>query len=55
MKNWMKKLFYDEQLHREVYNAWREYPYGMRNTVVTFLLTGFAFGMVFGYLAGISK
>lgn len=55
MRNLLKRFFYDEQLHHELYAVWREYPYAMRNTVVTFAMAGFAFGVVFGYFAGIGK
>jgi hypothetical protein len=55
MKDWLKRLVYDEQYHRELYAAWRQYPYAMRNTVATFVMLGFALGTVFGYFAGLNK
>lgn len=55
MKSWFKRLVYDEQYHRELYAAWREYPYAMRNTVFTMLLIGINIGLVIGYLIGVNK
>ena len=48
MRNFWQRLAYDEQLHRELYRAWREYPYAMRNTCALFAMLGFAAGLWLG-------
>ena len=51
MRDFWRRFVYDEQLHRELYSAWREYPYAMRNTVALFLMLGFVGGALLAALA----
>ena len=44
LRSFFARAIYDEQLHRELYGAWRHYPYAMRNTVALCLLVGLSIG-----------
>jgi hypothetical protein len=46
VRGWLKRLFYSEELHRQTYRAWRDYPLAVINTASVFFSFGFALAML---------